>query len=119
MHARQRLGRWGEAVAVKFLTQHGWSIVDRNWYCHGGEIDIVARRGQEWLFVEVKTRRSFRSGGPATAWSYQQRCKLQLAIGLYIEQAALAASTDWRMALVTVRPKGRTTALVSLIWPED
>jgi len=119
MHARQRLGRWGEAVAVKYLTQHGWSIVDRNWYCHGGEIDIIARRDTEWLFVEVKTRRSLRSGGPATAWSYRQRCKLQLAIGLYIERADLPATADWRMALVTVRPKGMAMAMVQLIWPEE
>lgn len=119
MHARQRLGRWGEAVAVRFLRYHGWSIIDRNWHCHSGEIDIVARHDTEWLFVEVKTRRSLRSGEPATAWTIRQQCKLQLAIGSYIEQAALSASIDWRMALVTVQPNGRTTATVGLVWPED
>lgn len=118
MHQRARLGRWGEAVAARWLRRRGWVILHRNWHCRGGEIDLVAWRETEWLFVEVKTRRSLRSGGPATAWTARQRQKLQWAIGHYIEQWGLSPTMHWRMALITVLPVATGAAAVNLIWPE-
>ena len=62
--ARQRLGAWGERVAALHLESQGYKIVARNWRCPLGEIDLVARAGALWLFVEVRTRRGRALGTP-------------------------------------------------------
>lgn len=58
MASNQVIGRWGEDQAAAFLERKGFAIVERNYHATVGEIDIVARRADDWYFVEVKTRRS-------------------------------------------------------------
>ncbi|MFD3803691.1 YraN family protein [Streptomyces sp. NPDC058611] len=55
--ARQALGRYGEELAARRLTEAGMTVIARNWRCRGGEIDIVARDGDALVVCEVKTRR--------------------------------------------------------------
>ncbi|GAA4194436.1 YraN family protein [Streptosporangium oxazolinicum] len=64
MAAKDELGRHGEQIAVDYLLAHDLQILDRNWRCPDGEIDIVAREGRTLVAVEVKTR-SGRSHGTA------------------------------------------------------
>ncbi|RPK82183.1 hypothetical protein EES45_09845 [Streptomyces sp. ADI97-07] len=58
MNARGALGRYGEDVAARLLADAGMSVVQRNWRCRMGEIDIVARDGDAVVVCEVKTRRA-------------------------------------------------------------
>src|SRR5664280_1301356 len=67
MHAKDALGRYGEDVAVRHLLDAGWQVLERNWRCRAGEIDIVARDGGVLVFCEVKTRSSALFGVPAEA----------------------------------------------------
>src|SRR5664280_147204 len=67
MHAKDALGRYGEDVAVRHLLDAGWQVLERNWRCRVGEIDIVARDGGVLVFCEVKTRSSALFGVPAEA----------------------------------------------------
>ncbi|WP_239310638.1 MULTISPECIES: YraN family protein [unclassified Frankia] len=67
MRVKDALGRFGEDTAVRYLLQGGMEILDRNWRCAAGEIDIVARDGLCLVFCEVKTRSSDRYGTPAQA----------------------------------------------------
>ncbi|MFI6500836.1 YraN family protein [Nonomuraea typhae] len=64
MAAKQDLGRRGEQLAVEYLESEGMEIIERNWRCRHGEIDILARDGSRLVVVEVKTRSS-RSHGSA------------------------------------------------------
>ncbi|WP_406318043.1 YraN family protein [Streptosporangium sp. NBC_01639] len=64
MAAKDELGRHGEQVAVDYLLAQGMQILDRNWRCPDGEIDVVAREGRSLVVVEVKTR-SGRTHGTA------------------------------------------------------
>ncbi|MEU9886437.1 YraN family protein [Sphaerisporangium sp. NPDC051011] len=64
MAAAHELGRYGEQLAADYLRAAGFKIIDRNWSCHEGEIDILARDGSALVVVEVKTR-SGRSHGTA------------------------------------------------------
>jgi putative endonuclease len=68
-HTDQRrvLGEYGERLATRYLQERGLSILDRNWRCREGEIDVVARDGDCLVFCEVKTRRSVRFGDPVEA----------------------------------------------------
>ncbi len=58
LNARTVLGQQGEAVVANLLVQRGWKILAQNWYCKNGELDIVAQKDQQVLFIEVKTRTS-------------------------------------------------------------
>lgn len=67
MAAKDALGRHGEELATAFLLDAGYTILDRNWRCSQGEIDVVAFDGTETAFVEVKTRSSVAFGHPLEA----------------------------------------------------
>ncbi|WP_406092028.1 YraN family protein [Streptomyces sp. NBC_01013] len=57
MNARGALGRYGEDLAARLLTDAGMTVLERNWRCRAGEIDIVAKDGDALVICEVKTRR--------------------------------------------------------------
>ena len=61
------LGRHGERIAAIYLADAGLRLLDRNWRCRDGELDIVAREGDSLVFCEVKTRRGVGFGHPVEA----------------------------------------------------
>ncbi len=61
------IGARGEAIAVAYLTGRKYTVVERNFRCKAGEVDIVARDGVTYVFVEVKTRRTTSFGPPQAA----------------------------------------------------
>ncbi len=61
------LGVRGEEIAVAYLKGRKFTIVERNFRCKGGEVDIIARDGKSLVFVEVKTRRTLSFGPPQLA----------------------------------------------------
>ncbi len=61
------LGARGEEIAVAFLKGRKYTVMERNFRCRGGEVDIIARDGKTLVFVEVKTRRSLSFGPPQAA----------------------------------------------------
>ena len=67
MRVKDAVGRFGEDLAATYLRDAGLTIVERNWRCSDGELDIVARDGEVLIFVEVKTRSSTAFGDPAEA----------------------------------------------------
>ncbi len=68
------LGERGEAIAASYLTGLKFAIVERNFRCKGGEVDIIAREGKTYVFVEVKTRRNLSFGPPQMALTpFKQR----------------------------------------------
>ena len=67
VRAKDALGRYGEDVAVRVLLSAGFELLDRNWRCDAGEIDIVARDGDVLVVCEVKTRSSNAFGSPLEA----------------------------------------------------
>lgn len=102
---RRALGSFGELAALAHLRRRGATLLAQNWRCRLGEIDLVARLGDQILFVEVKTRTvgalAPESGvGPAKA-----RRLAQLAY-TYLEEAGLPATTGWRIDLVAVEVDG-------------
>lgn len=77
MDVRPQLGRAGEDMAAGHLRRQGYEIVDRNFRCNEGELDVVARRDGLLIFCEVKTRRENRWGEPSEAvgWDKQRRIR--------------------------------------------
>lgn len=80
MAAKDDLGRAGEERAAQHLTGIGYTVLDRNWRCSQGEIDIVAGVGDHLAMIEVKTRRTAAFGHPFEAVDRRKRRRLwQLA----------------------------------------
>ncbi len=104
-NSRQRLGRWGENVAAIHLEASGLSIVERNWRCRGGEIDLIARDDETVVFVEVKTRRGRDYGAPEEALTPQKAQKLLVLGQQYMADHALE-DVNWRIDLVAVELDG-------------
>lgn len=63
----QRLGAYGEDRVLRWYLERGYELLDRNWRCPDGEIDLVLRHDRTVVFCEVKTRSSHRFGAPQEA----------------------------------------------------
>lgn len=98
---RRRLGQWGENVAAIHLEASGLALVERNWRCRGGEIDLVARDGETIVFVEVKTRRGREFGAPEEALTAHKARKLLQLGEIYMAEHELD-DVNWRIDLVAV-----------------
>lgn len=86
MYFRQEIGKWGENLACQYLQENNYKVVDRNFLCRQGEIDIVARdiTKDELVFIEVKTRSNFKYGNPADAVDKQKQKHMIQAIRYYL-----------------------------------
>lgn len=100
--ARQGLGRTGERLAAEELTRRGYRIVERNYRCIYGEIDLVAEDGEDLVFVEVKTRRGSAYGLPEEAINGRKRQKLVQVATCYLDVHA-CADRPWRIDAVAVQ----------------
>jgi len=76
MARKDELGRAGEDRAAAYLVSRGYVILDRNWRCPHGEIDIVAARGDRLAVVEVKTRAGLGYGHPLSAIGARKLARL-------------------------------------------
>ena len=107
-----RLGARGERIAAAFLTDFGLRVLDRNWRCRDGEIDLVARDGDALVFCEVKTRRGTGYGHPVEAVTPAKQRRLRT-----LAQRWLAAhdehARDLRFDVVGVLVRGGGPAVVT------
>lgn len=84
---RQAVGQRGEDMAVAFLQTQGYEVLERNWRCHSlGEIDVVARRGDWLVFVEVRARRTDAYGAPEESLTPTKRQRMIALANAYVEQ---------------------------------
>ncbi len=74
---RNAVGAWGEELAAKHLVEQGMVLLDRNWRCDLGELDLVARDGGTLVACEVKTRRGEGFGPPAEAVTWRKAARLR------------------------------------------
>jgi putative endonuclease len=79
-------GRDAEAMAAAFLQARGLTILERNYRCRLGEIDLVAREGGTTVFVEVRQRASSAFGGAAASITSAKRLKLLRAARHYMSR---------------------------------
>src|SRR6476646_10229335 len=77
-------GPAAETAALAFLERHGLELVERNWRCRFGEIDLVLRDGATLVFVEVRLRKDSRFGGAAESIDWHKRNRLLAAARLYL-----------------------------------
>jgi putative endonuclease len=90
LNTKDALGRRGEQIAARYLERAGFRILDRNWRCAEGEIDIVAAERRVLVVCEVKTRSDARYGSPLEAITRTKRSRLRrLAIRWLVAHGVL------------------------------
>ena len=82
-------GRCGEELARSFLVSQGYKIIDVNWRCRYGELDIVCRLQDQVIFVEVKTRSTATLETPAEALTPRKQHKLVKAASLFLSRHSM------------------------------
>jgi len=100
--ARQGLGRTGERLAAQVLVGQGYHILERNFRCRHGEIDLVAEDEQDLIFVEVKTRRGISYGLPEEAITLHKQRKLMEVASYYLDLHE-CPDRSWRIDVVAVQ----------------
>lgn len=107
------LGRSGEERAATYLTLSGYDIVDRNWRCTEGEIDIVAVHSDSVVVVEVKTRRTDWFGHPFEAVDRTKRARLwRLGCGWVAAHPQLARGRRLRLDVIGITGGDPRTAIL-------
>ncbi|HEY5433214.1 MAG TPA: YraN family protein [Coriobacteriia bacterium] len=109
---RSETARRGEDAATAFLERVGMHIEARNWRSSAGEIDIVARDGDELVFVEVKTRRSERAGTAEEAVSTAKQRRIVRLAQSYVAANASRPPGGIRFDVVAIRVLGEDRALL-------
>jgi putative endonuclease len=85
MRTKDAVGQYGEDLAARYLAEHGFAILERNWRCELGEIDIVAREGSALVVCEVKTRRGLNYGSPLESITYRKLATLRKLVGRWLK----------------------------------
>lgn len=86
MYTRSALGRTGEDLAVDLLRRLGLKILDRNWRCAAGELDLVAAAGDLLVFCEVKTRKTNKWGEPSEAVDWNKQARLRRLVAAWMRE---------------------------------
>lgn len=84
MNISYNLGKIGEDAAEIYLLNLGYKIIDRHFYCKQGEIDIIAKDKNEFVFIEVKARSNRNFGNPVDSVTYYKKNHLIKAIRYYL-----------------------------------
>ena len=106
MAAKDTLGRRGEQLAADYLAGTGMVLVESNWRCALGEIDLVMRDGGETVFVEVKTRAGLGYGHPLEAITAAKLARLRRLAGAWCEAHPGEAASIRIDAVAVVAPRG-------------
>jgi len=82
--ANKDIGSLGEEISEIYLTESGYTVLDRNFRCKTGEIDLIARDGDYICFIEVKTRCGDLFGSPCEAVTFSKQQKISRTAQMYI-----------------------------------
>ena len=96
-------GREAESAAATFIERRGLRILERNWRCRFGEIDLIARDGATLVFIEVRARSSRSHGGAAESISAAKRRKLIATAHQYLARSGL--DTPCRFDALLLEPQ--------------
>ncbi len=103
---RQDIGRLGETLAVNYLKKQGFKILETNYRCPIGEIDIVAKQKDCLVFVEVRTKTGPEFGTPEESVTAAKKKKMANTAYFYLKQNNCIES-DWRIDFMAVELDGK------------
>ena len=108
------MGAYGERMAARHLEDLGFKLLESNWRCADGEVDLILRDGEDLVFCEVKTRRTAAFGTPAAAVGHRKVRKLRQLARRWLTETGVCAERI-RFDVVEVLPQRRgATRLVHI-----
>ncbi|KLT70740.1 YraN family protein [Flavobacterium sp. ABG] len=112
MAKHNELGKKGEELAVEFLLENGYEILDRNWTFQKAEIDIIAQKENILAIIEVKTRSSIDFGLPQEFVKPKKVQLLVKAVNAYINDREI--DSEVRFDIIAIHKKGESFAIEHL-----
>jgi putative endonuclease len=108
------VGSKGEDLAVQYLKRKGFKVIERNYHCSAGEIDLIAREGKTLVFVEIKARSSSEFGLPQDAVDRFKQRKMIEAARYYLAERHLTEDIPARFDVVAIhlKPAGPQIELI-------
>ena len=99
---RRDTGLMGERLACEFLGKNGYDIIERNYRCPEGEIDVIARQRDTLVFIKVRTKTSRKFGGPEESITPVKAARLKILAARY-GQSHKNLPELWRIDVVAIR----------------
>ena len=111
MNEKQNIGKLGEDIAVKYLENHNFNILERNYRKPWGEIDIIAlekkqlfsKQGKELVFFEVKTQKNYLEWRPEENVNKHKKHQLSRIINTFIKEHKISENQDWRIDVLAIK----------------
>ncbi|EWC41056.1 YraN family protein [Pseudomonas stutzeri] len=111
MSEAQSSGRSAETLALRHLCDRGLRLLERNWSCRSGELDLVMLDGDTVVFVEVRYRRHAAWGGALESVDTRKQQKLIKAAQLFLQKESRWARNPCRFDVVAIAPTAQTQGL--------
>jgi putative endonuclease len=102
MDRRKQTGRQGEEIAARYLEDNGYKLVQRNWRCKIGELDLIVEDDDVLVFVEVRTRHGHRYGIPEESITPAKQARLIELAETYLQETS-SIPQSWRIDVVAVQ----------------
>ena len=109
------VGNFGEDLAITFLKNQGYTIIEKNFYCPLGEIDIIAKDGLYLVFIEVKTRYNLNYGSPLESINFSKQNKIKNVAQYYLINKHILKAYCRFDALEIILKKCETEPKINLI----
>jgi putative endonuclease len=110
---KKELGKKGEELAVRFLKKKGYRIIEKNYVCKMGEMDIIAKEKDTLAFIEVKTRTSTTFGPPQLAVNPTKQMQLsKVALYFLKEKGIEDVKARFDVVAILLGPKGEEIELI-------
>jgi putative endonuclease len=108
---KRRLGDEGEALAQRHLRGGGYTVVETNWRCRHGEIDIIARQGDTWVFVEVRTRHAHSTEAAFASLLPAKQKRMAACAQAYLTDHGLE-NAAWRVDVIAIARSRSATPVI-------
>ena len=110
------IGQAAEDLACRYLQDQGLHLIERNYRCKRGEIDLVMRDASSVVFVEVRYRRNHRFGSGAESVDRHKQAKLTATALHYLQSNKAAAKSPARFDVVSVSVQGKSGHTTAIEW---
>ena len=99
---RRETGALGERTACDFIGKNGYEIIETNYRCRDGEVDIIAKQKETLVFIEVRTKKSLKFGSPEESITQIKKERLR-AVAEHYRQNHENLSPEWRIDVVAIQ----------------
>ncbi len=110
---KKELGQKGEEFALRFLKKRGYQIIQKNYVCKMGEMDIIAKEKDTLVFIEVKTRTSTTFGPPQLAVNHKKQSQMSKVALYFLKEKKLEdIKARFDVVAILLGPRGEEIELI-------